>query len=268
MINIPIVDDRLDLRVAGEWTKRDGYTLQCRSRTAPSMAAICGRAASRWAGSRSANLQTYLVWEHFSENDDRLRSGKQLCKTDPTPTTVDGVPSLEPEIAPRQTRWHMNPRSISVRAAGPHRFIRRTRSKCRTASRCLITSTRFNVPVMAGYGGRQQRHLRSLCQHDAIDAICASSNRRSTRTYNAKNDTLELNADYAVTPSLTFTSQTGYNNDFLWSTEDYNRFNTGPEHSLGRRDPGVGICTHVDAGSECGGHTLGDPCTPEQDISN
>ncbi len=26
MVNIPIVDDRLDLRVAGEWTKRDGYT--------------------------------------------------------------------------------------------------------------------------------------------------------------------------------------------------------------------------------------------------
>ena len=26
MINIPIVDDRADLRVAGEWTKRDGYS--------------------------------------------------------------------------------------------------------------------------------------------------------------------------------------------------------------------------------------------------
>ena len=26
MVNIPIVDDRLDLRVAGEWTKRDGYS--------------------------------------------------------------------------------------------------------------------------------------------------------------------------------------------------------------------------------------------------
>ena len=26
MINIPIVDDRVDLRIAGEWTKRDGYT--------------------------------------------------------------------------------------------------------------------------------------------------------------------------------------------------------------------------------------------------
>ena len=44
----------------------------------------------------------------------------------------------------------------------------------------------------------------------------------------AKNDTLELNADYNITPALTFTSQTGYNQDFLWSTEDYNRFNTRP----------------------------------------
>ena len=32
--------------------------------------------------------------------------------------------------------------------------------------------------------------------------------------YRAKNDTLELNADYQAGPSLTFTSQTGYNNDF------------------------------------------------------
>ena len=47
-------------------------------------------------------------------------------------------------------------------------------------------------------------------------------------TYQAKNDTVELNADYAVTPSLTLTSQTGYNQDFLSSTEDYNRFNTSP----------------------------------------
>ncbi len=46
--------------------------------------------------------------------------------------------------------------------------------------------------------------------------------------YRAKNDTLELNADWAITPSLTLTSQTGYNKDFLWSTEDFNRYNTAP----------------------------------------
>ncbi len=47
-------------------------------------------------------------------------------------------------------------------------------------------------------------------------------------SYKAKNDVIEFNADYAVTPSLTFTSQTGFNHDFLYSTEDYNRFNTNP----------------------------------------
>ena len=34
------------------------------------------------------NLQTYLVWEHFQESDDRLRSAKQLCKTDYGPDTI------------------------------------------------------------------------------------------------------------------------------------------------------------------------------------
>ena len=46
--------------------------------------------------------------------------------------------------------------------------------------------------------------------------------------YKAKNDTVELNTDFEVTPTLTLTSQTGFNQDFLWSTEDYNRFNTAP----------------------------------------
>src|SRR6185437_3669165 len=44
--------------------------------------------------------------------------------------------------------------------------------------------------------------------------------------YRAKNDTVELNMDYSISPALTFSSQTGYNQDSLWSTEDYNRFNT------------------------------------------
>src|SRR6185437_6120263 len=66
--------------------------------------------------------------------------------------------------------------------------------------------------------------------------------------YRAKNDTLELNADYDFTPSLTFTSQTAFNSDFLWSTQDYNRFNTrpgafqagGPLNSTSSLDPNNG----------------------------
>ena len=38
------------------------------------------------------NLQDTLVWEHFSEDDDRMRTAKQLCKTDQPPTSINGVP--------------------------------------------------------------------------------------------------------------------------------------------------------------------------------
>ncbi len=46
--------------------------------------------------------------------------------------------------------------------------------------------------------------------------------------YKAKNDIVEFMVDYDVTPSLKLTSQTGFNQDFLASTEDFNRFNSNP----------------------------------------
>src|SRR6185312_5191954 len=71
--------------------------------------------------------------------------------------------------------------------------------------------------------------------------------------YKAKNDTVELNADYNLSPEPTFTSQTGFNSDFLWSTEDYNRFNTrsgvfeanGKLNSTSPLDPNNGVCTQI-----------------------
>ena len=68
---------------------------------------------------------------------------------------------------------------------------------------------------------------------DPYASTTQSTNLRDIETqidprYQSKNDTLEFNVDYNLTPTLTFTSQTGYNQDFLWSTEDYNRFNTTP----------------------------------------
>ncbi len=90
MINIPIIDDRLDLRVAGEWTKRQGYSFNDLTDSR-----IDGR--DLWstrvtlAWNPTPNLKTTLLWEHFSEDDDRMRTSKQLCKTAPTPTSVAGV---------------------------------------------------------------------------------------------------------------------------------------------------------------------------------
>ena len=69
----------LDLRAAAEWTKRNGYSFD-----ETTDQRIDGR--DLWSSritvgfKPSSDLQTYLVWEHFSEDDDRLRSGKQLSR--------------------------------------------------------------------------------------------------------------------------------------------------------------------------------------------
>ena len=87
----------LDLRVAGEWTKRDGYSFN-EITNQP----IDGR--DLWSSrvtlglKPTENLQATFVWEHFSEDDDRMRTAKQLCKTDVSPTSVNGVPVFPPAL--------------------------------------------------------------------------------------------------------------------------------------------------------------------------
>ena len=221
MINIPIVDDRLDVRLAGEWTKRNGYTTNALTGDQ-----VDGR--DLWSSRLSIswkpleNLKATLVWEHYSENDDRMRTAKQLCKTDPGPSSVAGVPV--PAAASG---------AFSNSGIGEAFFIDtgKLSQGCLPAS--LYSAESFQVPngyslpyVIAGYtsGGMNVQ----------IDPYASTTQSRDLRVietqinplYKAKNDTLELNTDYNVTPALTFTSQTGYNQDFLWSTEDYNRFNT------------------------------------------
>src|SRR5262249_40389688 len=86
--------------------------------------------------------------------------------------------------------------------------------------------------------------------------------------YKAKNDTIELNADYNLSPDLVATSQTGFNSDFLWSTEDYNRFNTrsgvfeadGRLNSTSHLDPNNGVCTQVTGSCTA----IYQPCTDAQ----
>jgi iron complex outermembrane receptor protein len=210
MLNLPIVGDTLDLRIAGEWTKRDGYSFNTVTDTP-----IDGR--DLWSGRMTigwkptSDIQTYLVWEHFSEDDDRLRSGKQLCKTAPIPAEVEGVPvpgplgDFEDGSAPYLSQGCEN-----VSLYSPEAFE---------------VPNGFSLPyLLVGDTGKNFNPYASTIQSTNLRQIESSI----LPTYKAKNDTLEYNADWSVSPSLTFTSQTGYNHDFLWSTEDYNRFEAAP----------------------------------------
>jgi iron complex outermembrane recepter protein len=226
MVNIPIVDDRLDLRVAGEWTKRDGYVFdEATGQQTDGRDLWSTRVTLGWKPVEG--VQVYAIWEHFDENDDRLRSGKQLCKKDPGPTSVDGLSISSLPLAGENYRTDQ-PASFT------QDFVQTMLSQgCLPTS--LYSSDAFETPNGKVYPFVQLGMFISgdLLLND-IDPYASQTQSRNLRViqslikphYQAKNDTLELNADWAVTPSLTLTSQTGYNKDFLYSTEDLNRFDT------------------------------------------
>ncbi len=211
MLNIPIVGDKLDLRMAGEWTKRDGYAFD--ELTDHS---IDGR--DLWSGRVSLlvhpveNLTMNFVWEHFQEDDDRARSTKQLCTRDNGPSVVDG-----PAGAQIPTGVNAN---FLTQGCGPGPLYGPTAFETPSAG-----ALPFVVGVEAfGFGTIPvgANPYASLTQSQNLRVVDSLLDPK----YRAKNDTFELNAEYNITEALTLTSQTGFNKDFLYSTEDYNRFNT------------------------------------------
>ena len=220
MINIPLVDDRVGLRVAGEWTKRQGYSFnESTNQRIDGRDLWSGRVTLGWKPFEK--LQTYFVWEHFSENDDRIRSSKQLCRNDPIPDEIGGVPLSDLPFA-------HGPGGVSaVQVNG-------LSLGCQATS--LYSPDAFQVP-----NGYSLPYITVLTADtslwnsrvDPYAEVSQSTNLRVIQSqldpvYKAKNDTVELNVDYQLLSELTFTSQTGFNNDFLYATEDYNRFNTSP----------------------------------------
>jgi len=227
MVNIPIVDDRLGIRVAGEWTKRNGYAFnETTGKSIDGRDLWSGRATIRFKPSDS--IDAALIWEHFQENDDRARSTKQLCKKDPGPSSVDGIniSNMPTIVAPGF--------GVPINMAEYFQSF--------LSQGCLPTSFyspdayetprgQANPIILAGEFAFQTNNGFILNQVDPYASVHQPRNLRVIQseidpTYHAKNDVVEFNADFRLVPSLTLTSQTGYNRDSLGSTEDFNRFNT------------------------------------------
>jgi iron complex outermembrane receptor protein len=214
MVNIPIAGDKLDIRAAGEWTKRDGYSFD--EETGQS---VDGR--DLWSGRLSVlarpfeKLTANFVWEHFDENDDRERSTKQLCEKDIAPAFVDGPTGP-------QSANTVNYGSVWLEQG------------CKPTS--LYAPTAFETPNASAVPFIAALYAFSSYLAPAADpysGLTQSPDLRVTSSlidphYTAKNDTYEFNVDYAIDSTLTLTSQTAYNQDHLYSTEDYNRFDTAP----------------------------------------
>jgi outer membrane receptor protein involved in Fe transport len=221
MLNVPLVDDKLDLRVAGEWTKRDGYAFNDITDKS-----LDGR--NLWSGRVSllvhpiSKLTGTFVYEHFQEDDNRARSTKQLCARANPPSSVDG-----PEGP--QTPDYL-PYFLGGNLGGPW-----LSQGCRPES--LYSPASYQTPIagatpfFAPFAIFNTDYLTTANWTNPYSDVTQTSDLRRISsqydpTYRAKNDTFEFNVDYNVTPALTLTSQTAYNKDFLYSTEDFNRYNT------------------------------------------
>jgi len=222
MINIPVLGDKIDLRAAGEWTKRDGYAFNEQTDKSTD-----GR--DLWSSRVSLlvhpieHLTGTFVWEHFQENDDRLRSGKQLCEKDPGPSVVDGPagPQIPDETGNLGALW-------LSQGCKPTSLYAPTAFQTPNASAIPFIAALY---VFTGYIKPYSDPYASVTQSTNLRVIDSLIEPK----YTAHNDTYEFNLDYNLSPDLLITSQTGYNTDSLYSTQDYNRFDTNPGFFI---DPG------------------------------
>jgi iron complex outermembrane receptor protein len=215
MVNIPLVEDAVALRLAGAWTKRDGFvTNQLNGNPIDGRDLWSSRVSLRFEPNDwiSANL----IWEHFQEDDDRLRSGKQLCKKD-VRTDIAGIP-MPVELQP----------GVNGSPAGTYS------QGCLPAS--LYAPESFQTPngfALPYYQPLSQLNLPTVQGLDPYRSTVQSRDLRVIEAsvdpdYRAKTDTVELQVSFDISDSLTLDSETAYSLDTLFSTQDYNRFNTAP----------------------------------------
>ena len=233
-INIPIIGDKLDVRFAGSFTDRDGYDYNATTQNR-----INGR--NLWSGRLTVGFKPFerlhgdFVWEHFDENDNRSRTGKQLCHRDPGPSSVGAAdPNPSPlldgllsqgckpgSLYDDSAFGTPNGLSIPFMFAGVSGLGLTSIGYNKSLNPDGSVNSPYEFPVGAinpvdPYGGMMQsRNLR------VINSI-------KDPKYRAKADVMELNFDFDLTPSLTITSQTAYDKDQVYSFQDYNRFNTVP----------------------------------------
>ena len=238
MVNVPLVEDKLAIRVAGALTSRQGYDFNTVTENP-----VNGR--ELWSGrvtigfEPTENIRANLVWERFEEDDNRSRTGKQVCHRDPGPTHI-GDTRIADDI---NNSWHTNLGSaLFSQGCQPGNMYDDMAYGTPNGLALpfvfgmimLGASCNGCPPPLASLGMDSNGNRRTLINiQDPYDGMMQSRNMREIASfrdpvYRAKADVIQLNVDIDLSESLTFSSQTAYNKDTTYSFQDFNRFNTVP----------------------------------------
>ncbi|EJL37199.1 outer membrane cobalamin receptor protein [Caulobacter sp. AP07] len=217
MINVPL-GDTFAVRAAGSMTKRDGFDYNSFNNTHVNDRDLWStRLSAAWEP--TSRFRTNLIWEHFEEDDNRSRTGKQLCTTDPGPTRAGSVTITSPIIRNRLSQGCLPGSLYSDAAYGvpnggafAHIFLA-SLSYGQNAQGRPVQAVPLGTDPYAGL--TQSRNLREIAT--SYDPI-----------FRVKNNVVQFNMEFDLSDKLKLVSQTAYAEDNYYSSQDYNRFVSNP----------------------------------------
>jgi outer membrane receptor protein involved in Fe transport len=229
-VNVPI-GDTLAVRAAAAWTKRDGFDFNTVSQKQVNGRDLYSiRLSALWEP--DPRMRFSFFWEHFNEDDDRSRTGKQLCTRGETPKTIDYADQAGvARSAPVFTAWTMS--TVTPGCQNKTLFSDDAYGVPNGIGFPIVTPLILALPGRGSNGpygsywtdvfldpfatadGRQSRNLREISTfYDPV--------------YRARNDLFQLNAELDLSDDLHFTSQTLYTKDRYSASQDFFRFQAKP----------------------------------------
>jgi outer membrane receptor protein involved in Fe transport len=210
-LNAPL-NDEWSARLAGFYLKRDGFGTNVYNGDkvdGRDLYSIRGTLAWR----PNERFHAYLMYEHYNEDDNRNRVGKQLCNTDPGPSSLAGVPlnSTAQGLLSQgcqATSLYSNNAYGSINSSG-------TLAGIYAQELGLLSGNAFAANPL------QNHNLHDI--DSVFDPI-----------YKASQNLITLDMSWDITDNLTLESLTGYNRNTAFDNEDYTRvapttsFNTTP----------------------------------------
>lgn len=196
MMNVPL-GDKAALRLAGSALTRDGFATNTVTGNKIDDRNLWSMRATL-AFEPTDRLSGYVMYEHFEEDDSRLRSGKQLCKKDPYETSFSGIP-----IAAADQIYT----TLGCQEAPLSESYERLNSAGTLGGGLGITAGLLNGDV---YTSPLDKNLRNI--ESAFDP-----------RYKADQTLVIWQGQYELTDNLTVTYLGSHNESTVTSEEDYNK---------------------------------------------
>ena len=221
MVNIPLTDT-FWVRATAGLTKRDGFDYNTFTESSVNGRDLYStRLSAAWEP--SDRFRANLIWEHFGEDDDRSRTGKQLCTTDPGPARVGAAVVTAPMIRGRMSQGCLPGSLYDDAAYGVPNGA--------GMAQVFLAGAFSLAGVTTIPGNNSARFTFVNSNANPYEGVTQSRNLREISTeynpiFRAENDVLQLNMEFDLTDQMRLISQTAYTKDSYYSSQDYTRYVT------------------------------------------